>query len=255
MQTKHLTAPQAQPQIPHSRNSQIPQSHQQQHQSPPSKKDAFEKFKHQHPDYASSQANHAILKEKYAVAKDYSERVNQARDKINGYIALIEQLRVERAMQGLMNKDRENDKDKDKKDLEEERTKALIEKEKSKYKEYCEMLQQVKSEIDTLQAMIKNTNVIIQKDFMSWYHAVYGGAPSRATPSPIPNAPSPAPSSTAPSHHSSSVSSPRSTTTASPSTPRSHLLHSSRPSSPSLHSLSSSQPTNQRAASPRVYLT
>ena len=49
----------------------------------------------------------------------------------DGYIALIEQLRVERAMQGLVSK--ENDKDKDKKDLEEERTKALIEKEKSKY--------------------------------------------------------------------------------------------------------------------------
>jgi hypothetical protein len=46
----------------------------------------------------------------------------------------MEQLRVERAMQGLMNKDQgNNNKDKDKKDLEEERIKTLIEKEKLKY--------------------------------------------------------------------------------------------------------------------------
>jgi hypothetical protein len=158
------------PQPPLQHQPQQPGAYQisEQHQPPP-KKEAFEKFKHQHPDYASSQANHAILKEKYVVAKEYSEHVTHARDKISmpfflrlphrflvsflslklfsscciytnifsfcsdGYIALIEQLRVERAMQGLVNKERGNDRDKDKKDLEEERTKALIEKEKAKY--------------------------------------------------------------------------------------------------------------------------
>ena len=52
---------------------------------------------------------------------------------LDGYIALVEQMRVERAMQGLMSKERENDKVKDRKDLEEERTKTLVEKEKLKY--------------------------------------------------------------------------------------------------------------------------
>lgn len=52
-------------------------------QSIPSKREAFEKFKVQHPDFAPSQENHAVLKEKYAVAKEYSEQVNQSREKIS----------------------------------------------------------------------------------------------------------------------------------------------------------------------------
>jgi hypothetical protein len=50
----------------------------------------------------------------------------------DGYKALIEQLRVERAMQGLLNKGGEDKTEKDR-DPEEERTKNLIEKEKVKY--------------------------------------------------------------------------------------------------------------------------
>lgn len=73
--------------LPHTNNLQQPQpTHPQHHQPnapPPSKKEAFEKFKHQHPDYADSQANHAILKEKYTVAKELSDLVTKTRDRIS----------------------------------------------------------------------------------------------------------------------------------------------------------------------------
>jgi len=149
-----------------------------------SKKEAFENFKKQHPDYEALQENHQVLRGKYEEAKKYSELANQSRDQINGYKALIEQLRVERAMQGLLNKNEDkNEKDRD---PEEERTKNLIEKEKAKYKENYEKLQRIKSEIDTLQAMIKSGNTTIQKDFLNWYNLLNRDSDSQkseATPS------------------------------------------------------------------------
>jgi hypothetical protein len=79
LSTQSLHQPQLQPQ-PQSQ----PQPHQpQNHQPIPSKREAFEKFKHQHPDYAPSLENHAVLKDKYQVAKEYSELVNQSREKIS----------------------------------------------------------------------------------------------------------------------------------------------------------------------------
>lgn len=65
----------------HPQHQPQPQHHIQ--QTIPTKREAFEKFKLQHPDYAPSLENNAVLKEKYAVAKEYSEIVNQSREKIS----------------------------------------------------------------------------------------------------------------------------------------------------------------------------
>lgn len=125
---------------------------------------AFEEFRKSYRKNETIEENKQELQQKYAQAKALGEEVNRSRDQINSYKALIEQRRVERSMRTLVNKDGEPAVD-----AEEDRLKALIDKEKQKYKANFATLRDLKAEIESLQRLLQRSHQKLTTDFEQYY--------------------------------------------------------------------------------------
>lgn len=134
-------------------------------------RDRNQSFEHFRKSYRKNEAieeNKAILKQKYAAAKSLAAQVNATRARINSLKGTIEQLRRERAAQGLMD-DGSDGGGEPEVDPEEERAKAQIDEEKVKYKHGYAELKALKGEIEHLQLMLERSRKTLQKDFESWF--------------------------------------------------------------------------------------
>ena len=125
---------------------------------------AFEHFRKSYRKNEAIEENKAILKEKYASAKAMAAKVNAARQQINFLKSTIEQLRKERAMQGVVEGEGVQEED-----PEEERAKSQIEVQKEAYKRGYASLKSLKAEIEHLQLMLEKSRKGLQKDFEQWF--------------------------------------------------------------------------------------
>ncbi|CAM9586109.1 unnamed protein product [Scytosiphon promiscuus] len=142
---------------------------------------AFGYFRERHSGKEALEENKKLLGEKYARAKAMGERVNQARNTIQYLKNTIEQVRRERALDGLVGDggrrgDGEDDDDDErqmdldeKEDEEETKCKAAIEVEKRVYKGSFQELRELKSEIEHIQRLLEKGRSKMQADFQSWY--------------------------------------------------------------------------------------
>jgi kinesin family protein 6/9 len=109
--------------------------------------------------------NKALLKDKYDEAKALGAAVNTSRARINKLKSHIEQIRVERAMQGLSSETGVAPAS----DPEEDSHKASIESEKEAYKAAFNRLKELKVEIEHLQLLLEQSRKRLQKDFDGWF--------------------------------------------------------------------------------------
>lgn len=116
--------------------------------------------------------NKALLRAKYEEAKALGSAVNSSRAKINKLKAHIEQIRVERAMQGLSAEAGAAQAA----DPEEERCKRSIEGEKEAYRGAFGRLKELKTEIEHLQLLLEQSRQRLQKDFDGWFLLLEGQA-------------------------------------------------------------------------------
>ncbi|KNC49808.1 uncharacterized protein AMSG_11935 [Thecamonas trahens ATCC 50062] len=169
----------------------------------PSRDEAFEAFKASYANTEWLASNQELLKDKYAEAKALGEEVNASRQSINGVKAMIEQLRVERAMQGILDDDVHPDApNTSAPDSEEARLKVAVEKEKAKYKRAFYKLKDLRREIEHLQLLMEKNRVKMSQDFEVYYltlatraqaasHPASPSQASRASPTPPPTSPLP----------------------------------------------------------------
>ncbi|KAK2146062.1 hypothetical protein LSH36_635g01011 [Paralvinella palmiformis] len=127
------------------------------------RQEAFEIFRRDYHHNQTIEENKALLKHKYAEAKSLGETVNQARTKINKLKTSIEQHRMSRVMQGLVNPD---EPEADEMELE---MKEQMENEKKRYKETFTKLRGLKTEIEHLQHLLEQSKVKLMKDFELWW--------------------------------------------------------------------------------------
>jgi kinesin family protein 6/9 len=137
---------------------------------------AFESFRKSYRRHEAIEENKTILKDKYAQAKGVAAAVNCSRNAINSLKGKIEQLRRERALQGLVEKEED--------DIaveapEEKEAMLMIEKQKASYKEAYGQLKSLKAEIEHLQLMLEKSRKRLQKDFEGWYETALRQAIAR----------------------------------------------------------------------------
>lgn len=140
---------------------------------------AYDYFRDKAKTNAALEENKALLKGKYSDAKRLGEQVNQSRHAIAYLKKTIEQLRRERAIDGI------HDSQLDVPSAEEEEKKEAIEKEKLVYKDSFDKLRALKTEIETIQRMLEVGRARLQADFDRWYDEalkqVAGDPPAKAT--------------------------------------------------------------------------
>ena len=128
---------------------------------------AFARFKECYPNNAALEENKMLLKAKYGLAKKTGEIVNKARSSINYSKKTIEQLRRERAMEGLT--EGGNDEDEQEPHPEEQEHRKNIEREKTVYKENFQKLRELKNAIEHIQRLLEKSRGKMQTDFDAWY--------------------------------------------------------------------------------------
>ena len=127
------------------------------------RQEAFEIFRRDYENNQHIDENKQTLKNRYAEAKVLGEKVNQSRTKINRLKSHIEQYRMSRVMQGLVNpEDPEEDET-------EKQMRMELECEKSKYKECFSQLRNLKTQIEHLQHLLEKSKVKLLKDFEIWW--------------------------------------------------------------------------------------
>lgn len=129
---------------------------------------AYEYFRQRCSINSKLEENKALLKEKYSTARALGQRVDQSRQRISYLKQTIEQLRRERAIEGIHDSQVEGAPP----SAEEEKSKQAIETEKTQYKEAFEQLRGMKTEIETIQRMLEVGRARLQSDFDSWYDQV-----------------------------------------------------------------------------------
>ena len=160
------------------------------------REEAFEVFKASYPNTEWLSSNQEILKAKYGEAKGLGQEVNDLRETINGLKALIEQLRVERAMQGLLHSEDSGPAEAP----EEAKLKADVDRHKAKYKKAFYKLKDLRKEIEHLQLLMEKNRVQMSKDFEVYYLTLQAraqaqtAASSPATSSPAASSPAATPS-------------------------------------------------------------
>lgn len=124
---------------------------------------AFEIFRRSYRKNEAMDENKTILKEKIARAKALTESINAARGRIESNKNKIEELRKENALQGLVDKNNvplDHPK--------EEPLKNDLEKAKVVYRNGIIELKDLKSEIESIQHLLKNISDKLQSDFETW---------------------------------------------------------------------------------------
>ncbi|GMI12711.1 hypothetical protein TrVE_jg1670 [Triparma verrucosa] len=133
---------------------------------------SFTWFKERYPGNAAIEENKALLKSKYAEAKETGEKVNKARSNINYLKTTIEQLRRERAMERVVEGEEskhEGKEDDGEVDPEEARHRKGIEMSKFIYKENFNKLKELKHAIEHIQRLLEKSRTKLQSDFDQWY--------------------------------------------------------------------------------------
>ncbi|CAM9288030.1 unnamed protein product [Laminaria digitata] len=145
---------------------------------------AFGYFRDRHAGRTALEDNKALLGQNYTRAKAMGERVNQARSTIQYLKNTIEQIRRERALDGLMDGGSNNgdagegggsgnengrQSERDEEGEEEAKCKAAIEVEKKVYKGSFQELRELKSEIEHIQRLLEKGRTKMQADFQVWY--------------------------------------------------------------------------------------
>ncbi|KAG5179598.1 P-loop containing nucleoside triphosphate hydrolase protein [Tribonema minus] len=129
---------------------------------------AFAYFRQRYPPGAAIEENKALLQKKYTTAKSVGARVNQARSTITYLKNTIEQIRRERAMEGLMDREEGKEGGAEEEDPEEAKYKEAIEQEKRVYKEGFQELRELKAEIERIQQLLEKARLKMQSDFDTW---------------------------------------------------------------------------------------
>ena len=127
----------------------------------------FELFRKSYRKNQALEENKEILKEKIDEAKRMGNLINTSRAQIERIKNQIEDLRKERALQGLLNNQNEVIKHPD-----EERLTNEIEKHKKIYKDNYAKLKDLKSEIENIQNLLQKNHQSLQKDFEKWLEVV-----------------------------------------------------------------------------------
>jgi len=143
---------------------------------------SFEYFKGIYPSVKAMEENKILMKEKYVEAKNLGESVNKARNKINYLKSTIEQIRRERAIEGLLENKEGEEGEGPPPDPEEERLKAEIDEEKQVYKNSFTALKTLKTEIEHIQRLLQKTSKKMQADFDTWYEAATSDLQEAAPP-------------------------------------------------------------------------
>ena len=142
---------------------------------------AFEVFRKSYRKNEAQMENKALLKDKIAQARQLSEQISGARERITRIANEIEQLRRENAVQGLVdgaNAPLEHPN--------EEPLKQRLVLEKSAYKEGVSKLKEVKSEIDGITQMMEHSTKRMNQDFEQWLQTAFARKqqPARRTLDP-----------------------------------------------------------------------
>jgi kinesin family member 6/9 len=131
---------------------------------------AFTAFRVVYAKTAVIEDNKAVLRSKYEEAKQLGEVVNGCRARLERYKSQVEQLRLERAMQGLSKGAGANEDEPV--DEEEEIIKTKMMEEKNQYKEGFSRLRALKGEIDSLQRLLETERERLTNDFEEWHVAM-----------------------------------------------------------------------------------
>jgi len=127
----------------------------------------FELFRKSYRKNQALEENKEILREKIDEAKKMGNLINTSRAQIERIKNQIEDLRKERALQGLLNNQNEVIKHPD-----EERLTNEIEKHKKIYKDNYSKLKDLKAEIENIQNLLQKNHQSLQKDFEKWLEVV-----------------------------------------------------------------------------------
>jgi kinesin family protein 6/9 len=128
---------------------------------------AFDVFRKSYRKNQAMEENKQLLKQKITQAKGLTDVINQARSRIEGIKNEIEQIRREYALQGLV--------DESNVPLEHPKEAGLgseLERYKDQYRKSVAGLRELKSEIEQIQLMLKNSQKKMQADFESWLQTV-----------------------------------------------------------------------------------
>lgn len=125
---------------------------------------AFEHFRRSYRKNEQIESTKIQLKAKYDEAQGLGESVRQVKNRISQMKALMEQRRVERAMQGLSGGG-----DDAAADPEEERMVATMERDRAVYKRDYERLRELKGEIEFMQMTLEKSRTQLTRDFESWF--------------------------------------------------------------------------------------
>ncbi|XP_076771494.1 kinesin-like protein KIF6 isoform X4 [Arvicanthis niloticus] len=129
------------------------------------RQEAFEIFKRDHADSVTIEDNKQILKQRFSEAKALGESINEARSKIGQLKETISQRHLQQVAIGIS----ENMVPPNTPDPQEEKLRAQLEEEKSKYKTAFMRLKALKVEIEHLQLLMDKTKVKVQKEFEAWW--------------------------------------------------------------------------------------
>eukprot|EP00696_Hemimastix_kukwesjijk_P012015 gnl/Hemi2/25064_TR8434_c0_g1_i1.p3 gnl/Hemi2/25064_TR8434_c0_g1~~gnl/Hemi2/25064_TR8434_c0_g1_i1.p3 ORF type:complete len:316 (+),score=85.39 gnl/Hemi2/25064_TR8434_c0_g1_i1:1316-2263(+) len=124
---------------------------------------AREQFMKNHPLSRDVEELTASLRAMFAEAKEMGNTINSSMSAINELKQKIEQLRVERAMQGLMQRNGADE------DPEEEECRQQMTAVKQRYKDSFDRLRTKKVQIETTQHMLEANRMRVQTDFEVWF--------------------------------------------------------------------------------------
>lgn len=143
---------------------------------------AFTHFRQQSSRSQAIEDNKRVLREKFERAKQLAEQVNTTRSTINYLKTTIEQIRRERAMEGLRGDEHSagsaqcagdggNPEEPTESEAEEQRLMDGMEREKGLYKRSFQELRELKAAIEHIQKLLEKSRHKLQEDFDEWYAA------------------------------------------------------------------------------------
>lgn len=140
---------------------------------------AFLHFRQQSTRAQAIEDNKRVLKDKFERAKQLAEQVNATRSTINYLKTTIEQIRRERAMEGLRGDEGGgaggegggSDGAAGESEAEEQRLMDGMEREKGVYKRSFQELRELKAAIEHIQKLLEKSRHKLQDDFDEWYQA------------------------------------------------------------------------------------
>eukprot|EP00073_Rattus_norvegicus_P049871 XP_017452207.1 PREDICTED: kinesin-like protein KIF6 isoform X2 [Rattus norvegicus] len=129
------------------------------------RQEAFEIFKRDHADSVTIEDNKQVLKQRFSEAKALGESINEARSKIGQLKEAISQRHLQQVALGIA----ESMAPPSTPDPQEQKLRAQLEEEKSRYKTTFMRLKALKVEIEHLQLLMDKAKLKLQKEFEAWW--------------------------------------------------------------------------------------